>query len=103
MEGAGGFGLNAARGEPQFKSTLASIPPLETAIKAAMYRLGVLIGQPPTALEPALAAPQPLPPLPRRVALGRPEDLLRRRPDIRVTERSLAAAMASVGPATPAI
>ena len=34
------------------------------------------------------------------MALGRPEDLLRRRPDIRVTERSLAAATARVGVAT---
>ena len=100
LESGRGTELDTARAAAQFQSTLASIPPLETAIKAAMYRLGVLIGQPPTALEPALAAPQPLPPLPRRVALGRPEDLLRRRPDIRVTERNLAAAMARVGVAT---
>jgi multidrug efflux system outer membrane protein len=70
---------------------------VETAIKAAMYRLGVLVGQPPTALEAELSAPQPLPALPTRVALGRPDDLLRRRPDIRVTERNLAAATARVG------
>jgi multidrug efflux system outer membrane protein len=42
----------------------------------------------------------PLPTLPTRVALGRPDDLLRRRPDIRVTERTLAAATARVGVAT---
>jgi multidrug efflux system outer membrane protein len=34
------------------------------------------------------------------VALGRPEDLLRRRPDIRVTERNLAEATANVGVVT---
>jgi multidrug efflux system outer membrane protein len=65
-----------------------------------MYRLGVLIGQPPTALEPELSAPMPLPMLPTLVALGRPDDLLRRRPDIRLTERNLAAATARVGVAT---
>jgi multidrug efflux system outer membrane protein len=79
---------------------LASIPPLETAIKAAMYRLGVLIGQQPTALEAELSEPQPLPALPTLVALGRPENLLRRRPDIRVAERSLAGETARLGVAT---
>jgi multidrug efflux system outer membrane protein len=65
-----------------------------------MYRLGVLIGQPPTALEAELSEPLPLPTLPTLVALGRPDDLLRRRPDIRVTERNLEAATARVGVAT---
>jgi outer membrane protein, multidrug efflux system len=100
LEGGRGTELDTSRAAAQLQSTLASIPPLETAIKAAMYRLGVLIGQPPTALEPELSVPQPLPPLPRRVALGRPADLLRRRPDIQVTERNLAAATARVGIAT---
>jgi multidrug efflux system outer membrane protein len=97
LEGGRGTELDTSRAEAQLQSTLASIPPLETAIKAAMYRLSVLIGQPPTALEPELSEPRPLPTLPTRVALGRPEDLLRRRPDIRVTERNLAAATARVG------
>jgi outer membrane protein, multidrug efflux system len=97
LEGGRGTELDTSRAEAQWQSTLASIPPLETAIKAAMYRLGVLNGQPPTALEPELSAPRPLPALPARVALGKPNDLLRRRPDIRVTERNLAAATARVG------
>jgi multidrug efflux system outer membrane protein len=92
--------LDTSRAEAQWQSTLASIPPLQTAIKAAMYLLGVLIGQPPTALEPELSAPQLLPALPTRVALGRPEDLLRRRPDISVAERILAGETARVGVAT---
>jgi multidrug efflux pump len=97
LEGGRGTELDTSRAEAQLTSTLASIPPLETAIKAAMYRLGVLIGQPPTALEPELSKPLPLPALPTFVALGTPADLLRRRPDIRVTERNLAAATARVG------
>jgi multidrug efflux system outer membrane protein len=99
-EGGRGTELDTSRAEAQWQSTLASIPPLETAIKAAMYRLGVLIGQPPTVLEPELSKPLPLPTLPTLVALGRPDDLLRRRPDIRVTERNLAAATARGGVAT---
>jgi multidrug efflux pump len=100
LEGGRGTELDTSRAEAQLQSTLASIPPLETAIKAAMYRLGVLIGRQPTALEPELSAPLPLPGLPTLVALGKPDDLLRRRPDIRVTERTLAAATARLGVAT---
>jgi Outer membrane efflux protein len=97
LEGGRGTELDTSRAEAQLQSTLASIPRLETASKAAMYRLGVLIGQPPTTPEPELSEPQPLPALPTHIALGRPEDLLRRRPDIRATERHLAAATARVG------
>ncbi len=100
LEGGRGTELDTSRAEAQLHSTLASIPPLETTIKQAMYRLGVLIGRQPTALEPELSEALPLPTLPSRVALGSPEDLLRRRPDIRVTERNLAAATARVGVAT---
>jgi outer membrane protein, multidrug efflux system len=100
LEGGRGTELDTSRAEAQLTSTLASIPPLETAVKQAIYRLGVLIGQQPTALELELSAPLPLPMLPTLVALGRPDDLLRRRPDIRVTERNLAAATADVGVAT---
>jgi multidrug efflux system outer membrane protein len=100
LEGGRGTELDTSRAEAQWHSTLAGIPPLETAIKQAMHRLGVLTGQPPTALEPALSEPVPLPALPTRVALGTPADLLRRRPDIRATERTLAAATARVGVAT---
>jgi outer membrane protein, multidrug efflux system len=97
LEGGRGTELDTSQAEAQLQSTLASIPPLETAIKAAMYRLGVLICQQPTILEPELSKPLPLPTLPTLVAVGRPDDLLRRRPDIQVTERNLAAATARVG------
>jgi multidrug efflux system outer membrane protein len=100
LEGGRGTELDTSRAEAQLTSTLATIPPLETTIKQAIYRLGVLIGQQPTALDAELSEPLPLPTLPTLVALGRPEDLLRRRPDIRLTERNLAAATANVGVAT---
>jgi multidrug efflux system outer membrane protein len=65
-----------------------------------LHRLGVLIGQEPTALVEDLSTPLPLPGLPELVAVGQPADLLRRRPDIRVAERTLAAATARIGVAT---
>jgi outer membrane protein, multidrug efflux system len=100
LEGGRGTELDTSRAEAQLTSTLATIPPLEAAIKRAIYRLGVLIGQQPATLDAELTAPSPLPALPTLVALGSPADLLRRRPDIRVTERNLATATANVGVAT---
>ncbi len=92
--------LDAARARAQLNSTLAIIPPLEAAIKFASYRVSVLTGQQPTALDADLAPPAPLPTLPELVNIGNPEELLRRRPDIREAERALAAATARIGVAT---
>jgi multidrug efflux system outer membrane protein len=100
LEAGRGTDFDVSRAEAQLDLTLASIPPLETTIIRTVHRLGVLIGQPPTTLVEALSAPLPLPGLPILVALGTPDDLLRRRPDIRVAERSLAAATARVGVVT---
>ena len=92
--------LDAARARALVNSTLAVIPPLETAVKRAIYRLGVLAGREPAALEPELATPAPLPVLPALVNIGSPADLLRRRADIRTAERDLSAATARIGVAT---
>ncbi|MGD0537077.1 MAG: multidrug efflux RND transporter permease subunit [Verrucomicrobiota bacterium] len=89
--------LDGARARSQLNATLALIPPLEAGIKQTIYRLGVLTGGQPAALEPELALPAPMPALPALVNLGRPAELLRRRPDIRAAERSLAAATARIG------
>jgi multidrug efflux system outer membrane protein len=48
-------------------------------------------------LEAALAPPAPIPALPPLVNIGNPADLLRRRPDIRSAESTLAAATARIG------
>ncbi|HWX22441.1 MAG TPA: efflux transporter outer membrane subunit [Candidatus Binatia bacterium] len=89
--------LDTARARAQFNATLATIPPLQGAIKHSIYRLGVLTGQQPTALESDLSPPAPMPELPALVNIGNPADLLRRRPDIRAAERALAAATARIG------
>jgi multidrug efflux system outer membrane protein len=62
--------------------------------------LGVLTGRDPTALTDQLTAPKELPAIPQLVAVGDPGALLRRRPDIRVAERDLAASTARIGIAT---
>ncbi|MDD1612969.1 MAG: efflux transporter outer membrane subunit [Methylococcaceae bacterium] len=95
-----GTELDTSRASAQLDSTLASIPLIETGIKRAIHRLGVLTGQAPDALISRLSKPAPIPKLPDTIAIGSPAELLRRRPDIRIAERTLAAATARIGVAT---
>lgn len=89
--------LDVARAESQLNSTKSLAPTLRAQIKAAVHRLGVLTGQQPGALAQELEQVKPLPMKPAQVPVGLPSDLLRRRPDIRQSERALAAATARIG------
>jgi len=97
LEAGRGTALDSSRAVAQVETTLASVPPLEAAVDRAMRRIAVLTGVQPGQLNERLSAPQALPALPEGLALGSPEALLRRRPDIRVAERQLASATAAVG------
>lgn len=97
LDAGRGTQLDASRAQAQLSATLATIPDLETAVTRSMLRLGVLTGQSPEALLPQLSAARALPTLPVAQNIGTPELLLRRRPDIRVAERNLAAATAEIG------
>ena len=92
-----GTQLDSSRAQAQLSATLATIPDLESAVTRSMLRLGVLTGQQPEAVLPQLSAARPLPTLPVAHDIGTPELLLRRRPDIRVAERNLAASTAQIG------
>jgi multidrug efflux system outer membrane protein len=92
-----GTELDSARARAQLNITRAAIPTLEASVAQAIYRLGVLTGRLPTALQAQLATPSELPPPPAITRIGAPAELLRRRPDVRVAERQLAAATARVG------
>ncbi len=97
LEAGRGNELDTSRAEAQWQTTLASVPSLEATIATTGYRLSVLTGRQPTALKANLAPMSPLPVLPPLNAIGTPEQLLRRRPDVRVAERRLAGATARVG------
>jgi outer membrane protein, multidrug efflux system len=83
----------------RLKGTEATLPLLEAQEKSYAYRLAVLLGVNPGDLDseltaaPAHAWTAPLP-------IGDVTALLRRRPDVRIAERNLAAATARVGVAT---
>src|SRR5207248_1769976 len=88
------------RATAQVAATESSIPPLESSIRQAMYGLAVLLGEQPNALDRELTAAAPIPPVPPKVPVGMPSELLRRRPDVMGAERLLAAATAQQGVAT---
>ena len=77
----------------------AAVPPLRTARAAREHRLAVLTGTAPSALSVDLA-PRSYPVLATSIALGSPDTLLTRRPDVRAAERRLAASAAREGVAT---
>lgn len=97
LDAGSGTDLDVARARAQWKINMAAIPPAEAAIAHAIHRIGVLTGRQPTALTAELEIAEPLPRLPEMVNIGSPEQLLRRRPDIRAAERNLAAATANIG------
>lgn len=92
--------LDVARQAAQVASTAATLPAMEATIRQSIHALGVLLAQDPESLSAELSTSAPIPPVPPRVPVGVPADLLRRRPDIRRAERQLAAASARIGVAT---
>lgn len=92
--------LDVTRAEQLVAGTTSQLPSLETALKQAIHRIGVLLGQGPTAMMEQLAEERPIPASTTGVPLGLPSDLLLRRPDIRQAERDLAASTARIGVAT---
>jgi len=88
------------RAEGQARATAAQLPAIRADISAAAYRLALLTGKPPEAVEADLLVTAPIPQAPDMIARGLRSDLLRRRPDIVAAERRLAAATADVGVAT---
>ncbi len=91
---------DVARAQTQVETTKAALPPLRAAQAASMVRLATLVAQPAPDVARTLNPPMNVPQLPPMAALDAPADLLRRRPDIRLAERELAAAVADVGVAT---
>ncbi|WP_419181648.1 efflux transporter outer membrane subunit [Novosphingobium mangrovi (ex Huang et al. 2023)] len=75
----------------------ANIPQIEQQYNAAVSRIGVLTGQAPGAVKPLMETPQPIPQGPEQIGTGIPADILRRRPDVRAAERTLAGASARIG------
>jgi multidrug efflux system outer membrane protein len=74
----------------------AQLPVLETQASADQFRIAVLLGERPGELDIDLS-PATFKPIDASLAIGGADDVLKRRPDIRVAERELAAANARIG------
>lgn len=93
-------GLDVAQAERNLATTESFVPLFRTAAIQGVNRLGVLIGESPTELHDDFREIAEIPEVPDRVTVGLPLDLLRQRPDLRASERALAAQTARIGVAT---
>lgn len=75
----------------------ASVPVLDAGLDTALNALDVMLGTAPGTHREALANVVVIPAAPQIASTGSPGDLLRRRPDLIVAERRLAASNARIG------
>lgn len=88
-----GYGseLDLAQAQTMLAATESVIPQLEIAQQVHKQRLATLLGEPLTQVDIRLANRSSLPSLEGVIPVGLPSDLLKRRPDIRIAEREMAA------------
>jgi outer membrane protein, multidrug efflux system len=89
--------LDVARLVNQLDITEAALQPLEAEITEQMDKLAVLTGNMPAALDTELTNTAAVPLPPPEIAIGDPEGMIRRRPDIAAAERRLAQQTALIG------
>ncbi len=98
-----GTPLDTSRARAQYEQVRATLPSFVASRRDALYRLSVLTGHPPEETPPAAAACTTPPVLRSPIPVGDGTALIKRRPDIRQADRTLAAATARIGVATAAL
>lgn len=89
--------LNLENIQAELARARADLPNTIAQVYRGIYSLSILTGNLPEALVEELMVVQELPALPKGIAVGVRSDILRRRPDVRKSERDLAAATANIG------
>lgn len=80
------------------EQTRAELPTIRTSIQQSEHQIAILLGLTPGSLTEQLnAGAARIPTTSAEVAIGVPADVLRQRPDVRETERKLAAQTAQIG------
>jgi len=91
--------LQLRQAEGALAQVKGSVPVLQVALDSALNALDVLMGEQPGTERTALATPAAIPAPPAITDIGSPADLLQRRPDLIIAERTLAATNAGIGSA----
>lgn len=89
--------LQVNQAEGSLARVEAQIPVLEAGLDSAMNALDVLLGAQPGTYHAELSPAAPVPVAPGLANTGTPAEMIRRRPDLIVAERRLAAANARIG------
>ncbi|MFC1824088.1 efflux transporter outer membrane subunit, partial [Thermodesulfobacteriota bacterium] len=89
--------LDVQQAKSLLRDTEALIPRLQSSLRQFQNALAILLGVLPGELDEILSKQSPIPAAPAEVTVGIPTDLLRRRPDIRLAERQLAAQSPRIG------
>ncbi len=89
--------LDVQQAKALLRDTQATIPRIQAGLRQYKNGLAILLGIFPGELKDILEAPKLIPAVPAEVKVGVPSELLRRRPDIRLAERQLAAQSALIG------
>ncbi len=100
QRGGRGTAFDVTRARTAVDQSEALIPAQIATRTAALYRLATLMGRPPADYPRDVESCARPPAMQRPLPIGDGAALLRRRPDIRAAERSLAAATARIGVAT---
>jgi NodT family efflux transporter outer membrane factor (OMF) lipoprotein len=96
-EGGESSSLDVEQAQTLYYITTASVPSLEQSLQQLKNSLAILLGRPPHDMSKLLGEVQPVPTVTAEIAVGMPQDLIRRRPDLRTAERRLAAQSAQIG------
>lgn len=98
-----GTAVDVTRAQAQLDLSRASLPTFQSRRRAALYKLATLTGKPPAEFPKAVEACVVPPTLKQPIPVGDGSALLKRRPDVRQAERTLAGATARIGVATAAL
>jgi multidrug efflux system outer membrane protein len=98
-----GTAVDITRAQAQLDLSRANLPTFQSRRRAALYKLATLTGKPPAEFPKAVEVCVAPPTLRQPIPVGDGAALLKRRPDVRQAERTLAGATARIGVATAAL